>query len=71
MLQKLQGITVMGPEYPLIARLQTLYIQELLLKIPRTQSLEQIRNFVTQVIQNVAAQANFKSVQFICNVDPY
>ncbi|MDR0941585.1 MAG: primosomal protein N' [Bacteroidales bacterium] len=71
LLQQLQGISIMGPEYPLIARLQTLYIQELLIKIPRTQSLEQVRNTVNKAIQSIAAQANFKSVQCICNVDPY
>ena len=71
MLQKLQGITVMGPEYPLIARLQTLYIQEILIKIPRSQSFEQVRSIVTQAIQAVASQPHYKTVQFICNTDPY
>ncbi|MCL2327096.1 MAG: primosomal protein N' [Bacteroidetes bacterium] len=71
LVQRIQGIIVMGPEYPLIARLQTLYIQELLIKIPRSQSLEQVRNAVTQAIQMVASQQNYSGVQFICNTDPY
>lgn len=67
----IQGITIVGPEYPLIARLQTLYIQELLIKIPRSQSLESVRNAITQAIQTISAQPHFKSTQIICNADPY
>ncbi|MDR2962787.1 MAG: primosomal protein N' [Bacteroidales bacterium] len=70
-IRALQGITVVGPEYPLIARLQMLYIQEILLKIPRTQSLEQVRRVVAQAIQTLMAQPQFKGTVCVCNADPY
>lgn len=62
---------VLGPEFPVIPKLQTFFIQEILLKIPRTVSMEKTKDRIILAAQTTIAQPQFKSVQWFANVDPY
>ena len=62
---------VLGPEFPPIPRIQTWYMQDILLKIPKTISLEKAKKQITTVVQTVFSEDTYKGVQWFANVDPY
>jgi primosomal protein N' (replication factor Y) len=64
------GSRVLGPEFPLIARLRNLYQMELLIKIEAGISLPRVKHLVYEVIsKSIAAQES--RIQVIYDVDPY
>ncbi len=70
-LKNIHGIYVLGPEFPPIPRVQLLYAQDILLKIPRTMNFADVRRQVRQYMQRVVLNEKYKSVSFSINVDPY
>lgn len=62
---------VLGPEFPVIPKLQTYFIQEILIKIPRAVSVEKTKEYIQHTAQILFTQSNFKSIQWYANVDPY
>lgn len=65
------GSMILGPEFPIIPRLQSYYIQEILIKIPRTHSVEKTKEHMIILAQTLFAKPEFKSIQWYANVDPY
>lgn len=62
---------ILGPEFPPVPRIQAMFIQEILIKIPRAFSLEKSRNQITIVIHTVSVMQEFKGIMCVANVDPY
>lgn len=69
--KKIQGIYVLGPEFPPIPRVQLLYAQDILLKIPRTMNFADVRHQVHGYMNTIIDNEKYKSVSFTINVDPY
>lgn len=69
--KKIQGIYVLGPEFPPIPRVQLLYAQDILLKIPRTMNFAEVRRQVRGYMNTIIDNEKYKSVTFAINVDPY
>ena len=62
---------VLGPEFPPIARIQLLYAQDILLKIPRTLNITKVKTVVRAYMQTIVGQEDYKTTSFSINVDPY
>ena len=62
---------VLGPEPPPIGRIKNKYIINLLLKIPKKQSLEKTKAYVEKVQRSFNAIKEFSSVQITIDVDNY
>lgn len=69
--RKIQGILVLGPEFPPIPRIQLYYVQEILMKIPRNFNFSSVRNVVRSNIQSIGSLEEYKTTIFSVNVDPY
>jgi primosomal protein N' (replication factor Y) (superfamily II helicase) len=69
-LRKRFGGRVLGPEYPLIARIQNRYIMNILLKIEKGVSLPKVRNVLRKEIGHLQSQPGFKTCIIIPDVDP-
>ncbi len=69
-LRKSKIFIVLGPEFPLISRIQLWHQKELWLKIDRTQNLDSVKNFVLQAIEKVKHLPANSSSQINIDVDP-
>ncbi|MFY8187376.1 MAG: replication restart helicase PriA [Flavobacterium sp.] len=70
-LKQNSNIPILGPEEPAINRIKTLYIREILIKIPADQNVARIKKILSRVLHSFDAIAQFKSVRKSINVDFY
>jgi primosomal protein N' (replication factor Y) len=69
-LRKVFGKRILGPEPPIISRVQNYYIQNILLKVERERSFQKAKQLLDEQITNLVTMDNFKSVFISINVDP-
>ena len=62
---------LLGPESPLIARINNKHIKNILIKIPVNKSLIKSKDFINKIINSFRSISFFKSVDIIIDVDPY
>jgi primosomal protein N' (replication factor Y) len=67
-LTKKLGNRVIGPDKPVIGRIQNLYLRNIHLKLERNESIAGIKNFISDCIAKV--QFEFKSTLIAIDVDP-
>lgn len=65
------GENVLGPEPPIIARVQGLYILEILVKIGREKPLQRIKDFIGHSVQMLRQNKETATVISSIDVDPY
>lgn len=65
------GENVLGPEPPIIARVQGLYILEILVKIGRDKPLQRIKDFIGHSVQMLMQNKETATVITSIDVDPY
>ena len=71
MLRRVFGTRVLGPEPPLVARVQNLYIRQLVLKIENTASMTRVKQILRQQYESMlAADSRMKSARLYYDVDP-
>jgi primosomal protein N' (replication factor Y) len=70
MLAKIFGDGVLGPEYPLLPRIQNMYIKEILLKISRNHYGIQAKNSILAAIGNLRTGMPKGGLLININVDP-
>jgi len=63
------GVQILGPEYPPVARIRRDYLKNILIKIPRKQSLAQTKNSIKRIEKSFNAISKYKSVRLVYNVD--
>ena len=63
------GNRVLGPEFPLVRRVQNLYIKIIRLKIERSYSQKQIKEKVKEIVEGFYAVPHNKSVRLNIDVD--
>ncbi|NND63441.1 MAG: primosomal protein N' [Flavobacteriaceae bacterium] len=63
--------SVLGPESPPVGRIRNEYITNILVKIPKKQSLQKTKNFILRVQQRFLSQKEFARVKLIIDVDNY
>ncbi|PKP22314.1 MAG: primosomal protein N' [Bacteroidetes bacterium HGW-Bacteroidetes-21] len=70
LLRKSFGNRVLGPEAPVIARVQNLYIKRIILKVEKEVNQAKIRVFLNQATNAVIQRDGFKTVHIIVDADP-
>ncbi len=69
-LRKKFGNRILGPEFPLVARVKNLYIKNIILKIEKEASVQKAKNILREELNNFKGGENFKSVRISIDVDP-
>ena len=64
------GSRVLGPEYPLVGRVQNRYIMNILLKIEKGANLSRARDLITAEISRLQSQPGYKTCTVYPDVDP-
>jgi len=64
------GASVLGPEYPLINRIQNRYLKTIMIKSEPNKSLAKIKEFIKIQISNIKQIAKFNQVIISIDVDP-
>lgn len=66
--QQFQG-RVLGPESPLVSRIQNYYLKDFWVKLPKDTSLASHKKKLLQIIHNFQQEKAFKAVRIVINVD--
>ncbi|MGZ4156256.1 MAG: replication restart helicase PriA [Bacteroidia bacterium] len=61
---------VLGPEFPIVSRIRNLYHKNILLKIERDASVNQVKKIVSELLIKFRSNNNYKSVRVQIDVDP-
>ena len=61
---------VIGPEYPIVKRIQNLYLKSIKLKVEKDVSDKKIKERLQQLIDAFYSVPSYKSIRLIVNVDP-
>jgi primosomal protein N' (replication factor Y) (superfamily II helicase) len=69
-LRNMQKFIVLGPEYPLIGRVQQLYTKEIWLKIARNKKPDDIKSAVRDAVETTKRQPGNSSLILQVDVDP-
>ena len=69
-LKAIFGIRVLGPEFPVIARIRGQYHKRTLLKVERNFSIQKIREEIFRLLNEFKSHSKFKRVRVNVNVDP-
>lgn len=64
------GNRILGPEYPLIAKIKNLYIKRILIKLERDEHLLDNKQKVLELIEKFKGLALYKNIRVIIDVDP-
>lgn len=70
-LRKVFGGRVLGPEAPLVGRIQNLYIESILIKIERERPMSKAKALIMSAIETLARKDMAKGVEYSLDVDPY
>ncbi|MFC2086657.1 primosomal protein N' [Bacteroidota bacterium] len=61
---------VLGPLTPLISRVKSYYIQEIVLKLEKQLNIQEVKDRLLQISQYMKKQPSFSTVQIYIDVDP-
>ena len=64
------GNRVLGPDKPPIARIQTLYIKKMIVKVEQTASMAKVRDYLLGVQRAIVEDERFRSLIVYYDVDP-
>ena len=69
-LREVFGARVLGPDNPPVARIQSLYIRRVILKIELSASMSKVKSILRQIYESMLADDRFKTLQLYYDVDP-
>jgi primosomal protein N' (replication factor Y) len=69
-LQKTFGYRVLGPQDPIVGRIQNNYLKHIIIKIEREKSLKKSKEVIRKITQNTINQPDNKALQINFDVDP-
>jgi len=61
---------VLGPEYPVVGRIQTWFQKEILIKLSRDSKIPEAKNRIMEIINKIKAQPNNSGLVVYADVDP-
>ncbi|NSW94305.1 MAG: primosomal protein N' [Bacteroidales bacterium] len=70
-LKNIFGKRVLGPEFPVISRIQQWYLKTILLKIEREKPLSPVKQSITDAISRIEKLEKSSSLKISIDVDPY
>jgi len=71
LLSNLKQVPILGPQAPVINRIQNMYLQTILIKLPKTSNLNQYKKIILDRIDAIKSERAFRSIVVQINVDPY
>jgi primosomal protein N' (replication factor Y) len=69
-LKQVFGERVLGPEFPLINRIQNWYLKDILIKIEKEKSLKAARDIIITGINRLKNVKEYSGIQININIDP-
>jgi len=69
-LREVLGNRIMGPEFPIVKRINNYYLKQITVKIERELPTKKIKEKIQEIIDGFYAQVPFKSIQINIDVDP-
>jgi primosomal protein N' (replication factor Y) (superfamily II helicase) len=69
-LTRVFGTRILGPEEPVIGRVQNKHLQTLLIKIEKELNIQKSKEIIRQSINNLLGRGNMRNLQVIADVDP-
>ena len=69
-LEKIFGRRVLGPETPIVSRINNYYLENIWLKIEKKASAQKAKIMIAEAIQYVRKLPDYKSLQIVPDVDP-
>jgi primosomal protein N' (replication factor Y) len=69
-LKKINGIILLGPNVPSIARIKNENLREIIIKIPRNESFQFIRKKLQELVDAFRQEKESSSVKIVADVDP-
>ena len=70
MLREILDKRVLGPEYPLVSRIQNYFIKQILVKIERSAGLSQVKAQLQEKLEAFQGIREFSGVKLVVDVDP-
>ncbi|GAL71953.1 helicase PriA [Jejuia pallidilutea] len=70
-LRQVFGDNVLGPESPPVSRIRNQFYKNILIKIPKKQSLSKTKEAIIKINNSFFSVKDFRSVKIILNVDNY
>jgi len=64
------GKQVLGPNFPLVSRINTYYIKEFLLKFDRQKNITVLKSQLAEILQNFSKNSPQKGLRIVTDVDP-
>ena len=65
----LQQVVILGPEFPAVARVKNNYIKHIVVKIPKTQPQQELKNYMLHLKTSFYAIASYRSIRINFDVD--
>ena len=65
------GSRVLGPEFPIINRIQSYYIKNIILKIEKSKSLTAAKNQILESVEKLGKEKGASMLRIAIDVDPY
>jgi primosomal protein N' (replication factor Y) len=64
------GKRILGPEYPLVSRIQNLYIKQILIKLERAPGASELKELIHSKIEALKKMPAYRQVRVVVDVDP-
>ncbi|MDP3432285.1 MAG: primosomal protein N', partial [Bacteroidota bacterium] len=61
---------VLGPEYPVVSRIQLWFQKEILIKLPRDGKIQEAKSKIMEIINRTKSQPNNSQLIVYADVDP-
>ena len=68
---QITNIEVLGPEYPLVSRINNFYIINILLKLDPKSNIPNQKKLIKKLLSKFSNYPEFRSVKVLIDVDPY
>jgi primosomal protein N' (replication factor Y) len=65
------GNRILGPEYPLIAKMKGQFLKDILLKLEKGYSTDLARERIALVLDSFNQTTQYRSIRVVIDVDPY
>jgi primosomal protein N' (replication factor Y) len=62
---------MLGPEAPLVSRIRSEYIQEIIIKLNRNNNIPQIKNEIMDELASFSFIPKYRRIKIIVDVDPF
>ena len=64
------GNRILGPDKPPVARIQTLFIKKIVIKVEQSASMKKVRDYLLSVQRMLVEDERFRSLIVYYDVDP-